>query len=130
MSTSISEISEAKSGGYVSQDMFLARGTAAESRDLETHHCAADRMVARSVKHKNCPVTRPSGFASVFVDPITRSALRDLVSIFIAFGVEELQFVLLAYGAVWRMAYHSAVRFRRWPRECSEHGSEVIRPEC
>jgi len=122
VSTSISEISEPKSGGYVSQDIFLARGRAAESRELETHHRAQRiETVARSSKHENCPVIRPSGFASVFVDPITRSALRDLVSIFIAFGVEEFQFARLPYGVTGRMAYHSLIRFQRWPRERSEH---------
>ncbi len=51
----------------------------------------------------------------VLVDPDTGFALHDLVSIFVAFRVEEFQFVAGGLSPGARTVHHAGVEFRDAP---------------
>jgi hypothetical protein len=90
VSASVSEISVPKSDGYVSQDLFLAIGRKAAGIPARSDF----KMVLIALTQKRSPqYSSEANSHWLFSIPNTGSARRDLVSIFIAFRVEEFQFV-------------------------------------
>jgi hypothetical protein len=77
---------------------------------------AAIQIDADSFKsEKNCPATRLMRVRLVVVGPDAGFALHDLVSISIAFRVEEFQLVAGGLSAGARTVHHPGVEFRNAP---------------
>jgi hypothetical protein len=90
----------------------LAWGTEAAESGARNHF----KLAANSfTSEKNCPATRWMRLRIVLVGPDTGFALHDLVSIFIAFRVEEFQFVAGGLSAGARTVHHPGVEFRDAP---------------